>query len=392
MVVDTDATATKIIDAFNKEGIPGRVTFVPLNRVKVSPANLPDTPDARPMINELEFHAMFKPVFEQVIYKFVGCEFIYPLSILQVFGKTLICKSIDIAADYAKTHGLNCVTIEGDQVNRRGALTGGFYDIRYSRIDAMKAIKQWRAKLSENADSAKKVKAAAQDILFPLIFWPLPYFHFLFEPSDFVDLNGIIKVDQEVDKTLGEIEKLKVKGEQKHNTYEQMNMDLKLLTKDQLARREALEQKVYCCLCTSPVTFFSTISFLTQQENLLATLNVSLRQLEESVRSLESELGTALLDRLSPAEQTELTDLTKELTTLKETQIEVSARRAQLEGEKNRLYNLLTANLLKRKSELQDEIDNRKIAQQPAALEQMRKELERVEALIEEATRRQKGV
>ena len=66
VVVDTDATATKIIDAFNKEGIPGRVTFVPLNRVKVSAAHLPDTPDARPMINELEYHAMFKPVFEQV--------------------------------------------------------------------------------------------------------------------------------------------------------------------------------------------------------------------------------------------------------------------------------------------------------------------------------------
>ena len=124
---------------------------------------------------------------------------------------------------------------------------------------------------------------------------------------------------------------------------------------------------------------------------MLATLNVSLRQLEESVRSLEAELGTALLDRLSPAEQTELSDLTKELTTLKETQIAASAKRAQLEGEKNRLYNLLNANLLKRKAELQEEMDNRKIAQQPATLDQMSKELERVEALVEEATKRQKG-
>jgi len=47
-----------------------------------------------------------------------------------------------------------------------------------------------------------------------------------------------------VNKTLGEIEKLKVRGEKKHDTYEQMNMELKLFLKDQLTRRESLEQKV----------------------------------------------------------------------------------------------------------------------------------------------------
>jgi hypothetical protein len=123
----------------------------------------------------------------------------------------------------------------------------------------------------------------------------------------------------------------------------------------------------------------------------LATLNVSLRQLEESVRSLKAEMGTALLDRLSPSEQSELSDLTKELTTLKETQISVSARRASLEAEKNRLQNFLSANLLKRRAELQEQLDHKKIAQQPATLEQKSKELERVEALIDDVTKRQKG-
>jgi len=57
-------------------------------------------------------------------------------------------------------------------------------------------------------------------------------------------LDDILQVDQEVNKTLGEIEKLKVRGEKKHDTYEQMNMELKLFLKDQLTRRESLEQKV----------------------------------------------------------------------------------------------------------------------------------------------------
>lgn len=123
----------------------------------------------------------------------------------------------------------------------------------------------------------------------------------------------------------------------------------------------------------------------------MANLNVSLRQLEESVRSLEAELGTALLDRLSPAEQSELSSLTSDLSNRKETLNAAAAKRAQLEGEKNRLHNLLTANLLKRKAELQEEIDAKRIVKQPVVLEQKSRELERVQALIEEAAQRQKG-
>lgn len=34
----------------------------------------------------------------------------------QVFGKTLVCRNMDVAAKAAKESNLNCVTMEGDQV------------------------------------------------------------------------------------------------------------------------------------------------------------------------------------------------------------------------------------------------------------------------------------
>lgn len=46
----------------------------------------------------------------------------------QVFGKTLVCKNLDVATDAGRTTDLNCVTIEGDQVGKKGTLTGGFLD------------------------------------------------------------------------------------------------------------------------------------------------------------------------------------------------------------------------------------------------------------------------
>lgn len=52
--------------------------------------------------------------------------------------------------------------VEGDQVNRKGALTGGFIDVRTSRIEAMRTILTIRDKLKELTAKAEKLKAAIQ--------------------------------------------------------------------------------------------------------------------------------------------------------------------------------------------------------------------------------------
>ena len=48
----------------------------------------------------------------------------------QVFGKVLVCKDLDVAGRAAHTSNLNCVTIKGDQVSKKGTITGGFRDIK----------------------------------------------------------------------------------------------------------------------------------------------------------------------------------------------------------------------------------------------------------------------
>ena len=48
----------------------------------------------------------------------------------QVFGKVLVCKDLDVAGRAAHTSSLNCVTIKGDQVSKKGTITGGFRDIK----------------------------------------------------------------------------------------------------------------------------------------------------------------------------------------------------------------------------------------------------------------------
>ncbi|KAJ3901514.1 hypothetical protein F5879DRAFT_1024739 [Lentinula edodes] len=44
----------------------------------------------------------------------------------QVFGQTCVYKYLTVAAANVKSHGINPITLDGDKVDRKGALTGGF--------------------------------------------------------------------------------------------------------------------------------------------------------------------------------------------------------------------------------------------------------------------------
>ena len=54
--------------------------------------------DALPMIEQLQYDPMFLP------------------AISQIFGKTLICRDMDKAAQYSKSENLDCITLEGNCV------------------------------------------------------------------------------------------------------------------------------------------------------------------------------------------------------------------------------------------------------------------------------------
>lgn len=64
-MVDNDETASKLLDVMTKEKL-GRVTFMPLNRLKSVNANYPKANDALPMISKLKFDRAYVMAFEQV--------------------------------------------------------------------------------------------------------------------------------------------------------------------------------------------------------------------------------------------------------------------------------------------------------------------------------------
>lgn len=65
VVVEDDIVSTNIIRHLNSlKG--GRVTFIPLNRVKAPRVSYPQSTDVIPLLKKLRFSEVYAPAFEQV--------------------------------------------------------------------------------------------------------------------------------------------------------------------------------------------------------------------------------------------------------------------------------------------------------------------------------------
>ena len=65
VVVDTDEIASQVLELLNKEK-EGRVTFMPLNRLKLKDVQFPNANDAIPLIKKLEYDTRFELAMQQV--------------------------------------------------------------------------------------------------------------------------------------------------------------------------------------------------------------------------------------------------------------------------------------------------------------------------------------
>jgi len=105
VVVETDAIASGAI-AYLKENRLGRMTFLPLNKLKNAP--VPPLRNSRVIdyaVNLLEYDPLFDPVFRQI------------------FGATVVVERLDVARSMMGEYRM--VTLEGDLVEKGGAMTGG---------------------------------------------------------------------------------------------------------------------------------------------------------------------------------------------------------------------------------------------------------------------------
>lgn len=209
----------------------------------------------------------------------------------------------------------------GDQVERKGALTGGFNESHASLLQAMNVVRQCRAKLDELNDAHNKCDARTQTL------------------------------DQQISELLGEIDKREAQLTTLRDAVEQLQNDLRTLGRERLALQASCEQRT------------ATLSALRQALEPLAT----------SAATLRDELAQPLHSKLSTAESDELHARQTEQSTLQSALAAAAVARADASRETTELEALLESNLLRREAELRAAADALALVDAPRALEQARR-------------------
>ncbi|KAG0071610.1 Structural maintenance of chromosomes protein 3 [Linnemannia elongata] len=287
VVVDTDETASRVLDALNKEKA-GRVTFMPLNRLNPHASTYPEANDAIPMIKKLNFDPKYSKAFEQV------------------FGRALICRTLEIAATYSRSYNLNGITLDGDRVDRKGALTGGYQDTRNSRLSSIKTIKTYNLKYNAATERGQAVKVE------------------------------IANLDQRITTLLNRIQLIDVRRKQLADKRDENAAEYRALVKDEAALKESVEAK----------------------EKTLRDIQADLKSLQTQLQALDDELKSEMVQTLSAAEHRLLGELIAKADSLKERLSVLATERSKLGTRKNILEITLGSNLRPRLDELRDKIEH----------------------------------
>ena len=146
VIVDTDATAARLMKRLEKDRL-GRVTFLPLNRLRIDRVDYPNSPDVRPLITQcIKYDAKVDRAMKHV------------------FGKKLLARNVDVAASWSSRCKMDAITLDGDLCSRKGALSGGFVDLSKSRLRAQFQLQEARMGLAKAESEHGEVKQKAEGI------------------------------------------------------------------------------------------------------------------------------------------------------------------------------------------------------------------------------------
>ncbi|XP_053407291.1 structural maintenance of chromosomes protein 3-like [Mercenaria mercenaria] len=313
-IVDSDQTGTAILKEMNRQHLPGEVTFMPLNRLDNRDTVYPETNDAIPMISKLRYDDKYGPALKHV------------------FSKTLICRSMEVATQIARTQNLDCITLDGDQVSRRGALTGGHYDNRRSRLDLHKSKEEYAQKVADQERQYSEHKSKLEEI------------------------------EGQINNLVSEMQKMETRNSKNRDNYEKMKADVRLMTEELKNLQKSQPGK----------------------GKSVVNLQSSLEAMKGTALSLKEELGTDLLSQLSVEDQEEMDKLNDQIKTLTQQNKDSLKERIKLEGEKNKLENLLQNNLMKNRERILGEMQEEAVMNRKERLTSSGEDLSKVDSRLAE--------
>jgi structural maintenance of chromosome 3 (chondroitin sulfate proteoglycan 6) len=306
-VVDDADTATKLADALYKQK-GGRVTFMPLSQLRPKPVKLPKAADAQSLMEKIKFDKKYEKAFAQV------------------FGKTIVCPTLAVASQYARSHGCNAITPDGDTSNKKGAMTGGYIDPRRSRLDAVRAVNKWRDEYESLRERALEIRQEVE------------------------------RKDQEITAAMGELQKLEQKLRQWDDGFDPLKRELRVKSAHLEKQKDQLE---------------ANLKRRDVVENLI-------KDYGDSIAGFEAEISSELKKALTANEEHQLEQLNSIVQESQKQWNELSKSRRELESRKQLLEADLRENLRLKLDSLNSEVIDTTASSSSGNLKEAQRELKKV--------------
>lgn len=65
----------------------------------------------------------------------------------QIFGRKLLARDLETASRFSDSANLDCITLDGDEANRKGSMQGGYHDTSQSKLAQVMAIREAKAQV-----------------------------------------------------------------------------------------------------------------------------------------------------------------------------------------------------------------------------------------------------
>mmetsp|Transcript_99289 Transcript_99289/g.269848 ORF Transcript_99289/g.269848 Transcript_99289/m.269848 type:complete len:1195 (+) Transcript_99289:83-3667(+) len=314
LLVQDDEVAGQIISLVRK-GSLGSIVCTPMNQIVARPRKYPVIQGVKPLVEIIQCPDWCKP------------------AVHQVFGRTVVCSSLELADEVSRVHGLDGITLDGDKVSSRGTMTGGYQDpSKFVRLALSGRAKEARAALEE-------IKPRLQE------------------------------VESRASATAMELDALHEERRQLH--------DERGDRRSQMARSAEAAQEA-----EGQVARYQEAARRHRERR-----NEVVAQIAESdaaIEALEAEMTTTTLSDLTPQEEARLQEIVDQLKQL-ETQVQASEERCrglerELKGREQHVQDFLR----KRLNELEADLINNSQADHAERVQELQKQRERLEREHEE--------
>ena len=314
IVVRDDTIASTLIAHLNSTR-GGRVTFIPLNRIAVPDTTPPKTPDAIPLLDKLRYEANLRPLF------------------VQLFGRVLVCRDLQVAAQLTRAYDYTTLTLGGDKIDRKGVITGGYVDVTRSRLVVYREYKEGKDRAEERREKKRK---ASEELA-----------------KREADLNRVMSDQHKANEELKRLRR----------RYESMQLDAKHFT----------------------ATMHSLHDTNNRLRDALKRLTDSIADGRSRLATLDAEMRSAFTTDLSADEQRELSTLTRKVKEDESALAELTKQRVELEIAKQRGETHVRQVLQRRLDELTAELDG-------MTMDELREEVQRGRRELSELTREREEV